>query len=237
TISTAVNPNEAGSVSGSGDYDHGSLVNLIATPNIGYSFVNWTEDGNEVSINSNYSFTALTDRNLVANFEENGNINVNSDPTGADVYLNNIFTGQTTPHTIENLVKGEYSITLKLDDFADTTIVTDVFSGQTTNLGTIFLRDTTSAVEVNVTYSVNSNQQLIFTFKFNQDIRFNRVTVTRPDGTPFPQNYSGVLLPEGIGINWTYPEKIVGEWKFVFVGSKVWGRQQDFEVTEFVDVL
>jgi len=71
TIATTVNPANSGSVTGGGVYDDGSAVTLTATPNPGYHFINWTENGAEVSANATYSFTASASRNLVANFAIN----------------------------------------------------------------------------------------------------------------------------------------------------------------------
>jgi len=231
TISATVNPVNAGNITGTGTFNHGETVNLSVSPNFGYSFVNWTENDSEVSQNSNYSFTALEDRNITANFIENGILLVNSDPTGAEVFLEGDFIGQTSL-TIENLIPGEYQVTLKLEDFADTSITTQIISGQTTNLGTVFLRDITPEVEVKIDYELNDFLQLVFIFEFNQDIRFNRVEIVTPEGNNFTQNYGGVLLPEGVEINWIYPEEIKGEWKFNFIGRKVGGRQDSFEFEE-----
>jgi hypothetical protein len=198
----------------------------------GYQFINWTENGTEVSFNSSFSFTATSDRDFVANFNPIGNLEVNSDPVGASIYLNNAFTGQFTPHTFENIIAGEYSIRLELDDFADTTIVTDVFSGQTTNIGSVFMRDITPDVEVTISYEVSQDGRIIFTFVFNQDIRFDRVDILTPTNLVFPQSYGGVLLPEGVGITWTYAEVISGEWTFSFEGRKVDGRQFEFNLVK-----
>ena len=68
TITATSNPAEGGIITGAGSYNHGSTVNLVATPNAGYVFVNWTVGGSIVSTDPNYSFTANADRNLVANF-------------------------------------------------------------------------------------------------------------------------------------------------------------------------
>ncbi len=65
----SVNNEAAGFVTGAGNYNHGEEIALIATPNEYYKFVNWTEDGEVVSTDAEYSFTITSDRNLVANFE------------------------------------------------------------------------------------------------------------------------------------------------------------------------
>jgi hypothetical protein len=41
---------------------------VIARPNQRYEFINWTEDGVEVSTEQSYTFTLTADRTLVANF-------------------------------------------------------------------------------------------------------------------------------------------------------------------------
>jgi uncharacterized protein (TIGR02145 family) len=46
----------------------GTTCTLTATPNEGYVFVNWTENGAVVSTDATYSFTVESNRNLVANF-------------------------------------------------------------------------------------------------------------------------------------------------------------------------
>ncbi len=42
----------------------------MATPGTGYNFRNWTENGTNVSTSANYTFTASTNRTLVANFAQ-----------------------------------------------------------------------------------------------------------------------------------------------------------------------
>ncbi len=68
-ITTSSNPVIGGNTSGAGGYNHGDSVSVIATPSSNYSFVNWTEGNVELSTDSIYSFIALANRNLVANFE------------------------------------------------------------------------------------------------------------------------------------------------------------------------
>ena len=68
TITAVADPEEGGTVEGAGIYDSGTVITLTATPNAGYSFVHWKENGTTVSENANYSFTVMSDRNLVAFF-------------------------------------------------------------------------------------------------------------------------------------------------------------------------
>ena len=82
SISVSPSPAEGGSVSGGGDYSHGEEVTLTAQPASGYSFVNWTEGGTEVSSSSTYSFTATSSRNLVANFStQSYTVSVSNSPS------------------------------------------------------------------------------------------------------------------------------------------------------------
>ncbi len=59
----------AGVVSGGGDYQEGIQATVRAVPNAGFEFIRWTENGNSVSTNANYTFTVWAPRNLVAEFE------------------------------------------------------------------------------------------------------------------------------------------------------------------------
>jgi uncharacterized repeat protein (TIGR01451 family) len=68
TISTSVSPSGSGNANGGGDYACGEQVSLTAMANPGYLFVNWTENGNPVSSSNPYTFTASSNRTLVANF-------------------------------------------------------------------------------------------------------------------------------------------------------------------------
>ena len=70
-ISVVVEPEGEGTVTGDGTYFQGNSVTLTATPTTGYHFVHWTEDGEVVSDNPEYTFTAAEDRDLVAHFAIN----------------------------------------------------------------------------------------------------------------------------------------------------------------------
>ena len=68
-ISATVEPADGGIAIGSGLYYVGATCSLIATPNPGYRFLHWMENGTPVSTDANYSFEVVTPRSLVAVFE------------------------------------------------------------------------------------------------------------------------------------------------------------------------
>ena len=70
TITVKPDPQEGGTVSGGGTYQQGQSCTVNAVANSGYAFINWTEDGNQVSVDPSYTFTVTGDRILVAHFEE-----------------------------------------------------------------------------------------------------------------------------------------------------------------------
>jgi hypothetical protein len=68
TISTGASPAAGGATSGGGLLDEGSSATIVATPNAGYAFTNWTEGGVQVSTSASCTFTVMGNRTLVANF-------------------------------------------------------------------------------------------------------------------------------------------------------------------------
>ena len=106
TITASADPEEYGVVSGAGSYIVGSTVNMIAYPFPGYYFINWTENGAEISTDDTYTFIATQDRTLVAHFAmDSYTVTVNVDPadggtvTGAGTYIyNDMVTLTATPN-------------------------------------------------------------------------------------------------------------------------------------------
>jgi len=147
TVSVSANPNEAGTVSGGGTFNSGALRTITATANDGYSFTNWTENGNEVSTNPNYSFTLNTNRTFVANFTATApnqyTINVSANPTeGGTVSGGGAFNSGTS-RTVTATANDGYS-----------------FTNWTENGNVV----STSA---NYTFTVNTNQTLVANFTAN----------------------------------------------------------------------
>jgi hypothetical protein len=81
-ITTASAPVNAGTTSGGGQFEDGDNVTVQAFPNNGYTFANWTENGNVVSVDAAFTFKARPDtapaRNLVANFSGGVNYTINA---------------------------------------------------------------------------------------------------------------------------------------------------------------
>lgn len=73
TVALSANPIQGGTMIGTGSYNSGTTVTIQATPNAGYVFQNWTENGTVMSTNSSYSFVLNNNRTLVANFRANTN--------------------------------------------------------------------------------------------------------------------------------------------------------------------
>ena len=93
TITATASPSSGGTVTGGGSYPAGSTCTLHATPNSGYTFVNWTMNGTQVSTNQTYSFTVTGNATYVAHFQaqqQNYTITVSASPSnGGSPYVGN----------------------------------------------------------------------------------------------------------------------------------------------------
>ena len=94
TITVSANPRDGGTVTGGGTYQQGQSCTVSATANTGYTFTNWTENGNVISTNASYTFTVTGNRTLVANFtQQQFTVTVSSNPanggtvTGGGTYI------------------------------------------------------------------------------------------------------------------------------------------------------
>ena len=68
TISVSCFPEGGGTVTGGGTYSVGDTCILKVKANTGYIFLNWTENGQQISNEMEFSFTVTSDRHIVANF-------------------------------------------------------------------------------------------------------------------------------------------------------------------------
>lgn len=69
TISVSANPSNGGTVTGGGTFQQGQSCTVSATAATGYNFLKWTENGQQVSTNANYTFNVTGNRTLVAQFQ------------------------------------------------------------------------------------------------------------------------------------------------------------------------
>ena len=67
-VDTRVSPAGGGTTTGDGVYTNCTTATVTATPNVGYGFYNWAENGAVVSTSPNYTFTNVVNQSLVANF-------------------------------------------------------------------------------------------------------------------------------------------------------------------------
>lgn len=111
TVTVKASPKNTGVLSGGGTYASGANVTVTASPNSGYSFVNWTENGVQVSTSASYSFTATANRTLVANFVQNSGsytITVSASPArGGNVSGGGTFAGGTS-HMVTATALGRF---------------------------------------------------------------------------------------------------------------------------------
>jgi hypothetical protein len=75
---------------------------------------------------------------------DSGSIIIESEPTGADIYLDNSSTGTVTNYTLANVSFGSHTITLKLDGYRDTTISVSISSDVTSAKKHVILTSTES---------------------------------------------------------------------------------------------
>ena len=83
-VTTTANPVEGGVVTGGGSIHYGNTAYIQASPNPGYNFVNWTENGEVYTTNPEFSVIVFSNRNFVANFEvQTFDVQVSIDPMEA----------------------------------------------------------------------------------------------------------------------------------------------------------
>jgi hypothetical protein len=70
---------------------------------------------------------------------QEGNVFVSSNPAGAEIWIDGTNTLKTTADTVKNIDEGVHSITLKLEDFRDTTFSISVTGGQTSIVSNVTL--------------------------------------------------------------------------------------------------
>jgi len=147
-VTTGANPPEGGTTAGDGTYEEGTQVTVNAYPNTDWEFINWTVDGEEISILPEYTFNLECDIHLVSNFEypppQFGTISgivteleTGNPIEGALVVVEGTelseLTGSDGTYSIEDVAVGVYSVTASANGYYSLTIQDqEVISNQTT---------------------------------------------------------------------------------------------------------
>jgi len=71
-ITASAAPNQGGNLRGYGSFPFNHSVNVVATPNNGWHFDGWFENGVRINSNTGYRFQATRHRHLEARFSRNG---------------------------------------------------------------------------------------------------------------------------------------------------------------------
>jgi hypothetical protein len=89
-------------------YEPGEVAKLKATPDTGYCFVNWTQNGVTVSSDRNFSFTVTGNRELVGNFALGKRIDVLAEPALAGTVSGGGIHPSGSPVTVQAAAKEGY---------------------------------------------------------------------------------------------------------------------------------
>ena len=103
-IAVSANPAAGGTVSGGGTKQEGSSCTVVATPNSGYRFTGWYENGALVSSQSSYTFTVANARTLEARFSEQSQSNFENVTINGSAWNQN---GQAL--AVGNTIAGSYN--------------------------------------------------------------------------------------------------------------------------------
>ena len=164
-----------------------------------------------------------------------GSLYVSSQPGGAGIFLNNNNTGNTTPSTLYDIQEGNYSLTLKLNFYKDTTVNVQIVRKQLTSENIILTES--NPVEIAQISTRLYLQQIRFSFSFNQDILLDKVEVYEPNnGGNQTFSFSNQNIKKGTSTYIYYPKTTRGTWKLIFYGTKAKDSKTDFVIQADVAV-
>jgi uncharacterized repeat protein (TIGR02543 family) len=190
-------PAAGGSTNGSGAYNAGTSVTVTATPNAGYSFVSWTDNGTIVSLTSSYQFTLNANKTLVANFTLTPVGGAGIGPGAIDLGLAGNFTILTKSGistTGITSVTGDIGVSpAAASAITGFGLIMDT-NGQSSHTpivtGKVYASDYSAPTPGNMTNSVN-NMQTAYTTA-------NNLVVPAPIVDLFAGDISGKILPAGL---------------------------------------
>jgi hypothetical protein len=68
-----------------------------------------------------------------------GNLYITSIPSGAEIWIDGVNTSQTTPDTVKDIEEGVRNVTLKRDEYKDTTFSVSITEDETSIIGPVLL--------------------------------------------------------------------------------------------------
>jgi hypothetical protein len=68
-----------------------------------------------------------------------GNLYITSIPSGAEIWIDGVNTSQTTPDTVKDIEEGVRNVTLKRDEYKDTTFSVSITADETSIIGPVVL--------------------------------------------------------------------------------------------------
>ena len=115
TVQLSSNPLIGGTTIGAGTFAKDSVITVGATPNIGYTFTNWTNGVVIASTNTSYTFPLIANTVLVANFTPviPGNLNLitTSNPLAGGTTLGGGSFAPNTSVTVTAIANATYTFT------------------------------------------------------------------------------------------------------------------------------
>ena len=199
-ITASVSPSNAGTVSGAGSYAAGQTCTLTATPNAGYTFINWTKNNTVVSTEASYTFTVAENAAYQAIFGSGTyQIAVNAG-TGGSAYIGD--SPSPTPISTSVTFSERYSSDTDLNgtqinfDDSNVNVVFNKGGGQSTpmyyNKGTAVRCYANNNFVISAgTYSITS---ITLTYTYSAEVTTNVGTF---DGTTWTGNSSSVTFTLG----------------------------------------
>ena len=113
-----VKAGNGGTVNGGGTFDGNTKITVTATPNSGYKFVRWEENGASISTSAAYTFTVTADRTLTAVFERQSSGGSSGGDSGFTTYYT--LTFETNGGSAVAKVTGTYGKTIDLSGYTST---------------------------------------------------------------------------------------------------------------------
>ena len=164
----------------------GTSTTAIAVAKDGYMFKNWTVNGNVVSTNASYTFTANENMNLVANFYKYYTVTVNVNKAG----YGTAYIGNNTNETTVNVEEGQ-SVTITAvaaDGYKFTAWKEDRKNISTQAVYTI------SSVTSNITYTANFAAKTTSNLTFeNTDVDYSDIDNGSFSNTASSTNSEGAI--------------------------------------------